>query len=184
MFLSPLQCTGLAATRRDFWNSGAQTLRRERPVLGEILLAPRLLSRLDTILIMSYCSYLEFWINNWPIALKNKFFFETFSSHDSNPSPTHTAYCIVWFVLSSDVPGTEAGPPVINCKLTRGAGSQINKISEKTLRILNAKFCSNNNFKICMAQPAIWWVAHKILVSAPVPLELIGPLDWVGLGWG
>ena len=29
------------------------------------------------------------------------------------------------------------------------------------------------------------WVAHKILVSAPVPLELIGPLtgfDWVGAG--
>ena len=28
-------------------------------------------------------------------------------------------------------------------------------------------------------------VAHKILVSAPVPLELIGPLtgfDWVGAG--
>ena len=27
-------------------------------------------------------------------------------------------------------------------------------------------------------------VAHKILVSAPVPLELIGLLDWFGLGWG
>ena len=25
-------------------------------------------------------------------------------------------------------------------------------------------------------------VAHKILVSAPVPLELIGPLNWVGAG--
>ena len=24
----------------------------------------------------------------------------------------------------------------------------------------------------------------KILVSAPVPLELIGPLNWVRLGWG
>ena len=29
-----------------------------------------------------------------------------------------------------------------------------------------------------------YMVAYKILVSAPVPLELIGPLDWVGLGWG
>ena len=28
-----------------------------------------------------------------------------------------------------------------------------------------------------------WWVAHKILVSAPVPLELIlTGFDWVG-GW-
>ena len=44
------------------------------------------------------------------------------------------------------------------------------------------------------AQPAIWWpsrlygggVAHKILVSAPVPLELIlTGFDWVGAGpWG
>ena len=31
-----------------------------------------------------------------------------------------------------------------------------------------------------------WWVAHKILVSAPVPLELIlTGFDWVGAGpWG
>ena len=31
-----------------------------------------------------------------------------------------------------------------------------------------------------------WWVAHKILVSAPVPLELIlTGFDWVGTGpWG
>ena len=31
-----------------------------------------------------------------------------------------------------------------------------------------------------------WWVAHKILVSAPVPLELIlTGFDWVGDGpWG
>ena len=31
-----------------------------------------------------------------------------------------------------------------------------------------------------------WWVAHKILVSATVPLELIlTGLDWVGAGpWG
>ena len=31
-----------------------------------------------------------------------------------------------------------------------------------------------------------WWVAHKILVSAPVPLELIlTGFDWVGSGpWG
>ena len=40
-----------------------------------------------------------------------------------------------------------------------------------------------------VAQPAIWWggvVAHKILVSAPVPLELIWTgFDWVGAGpWG
>ena len=28
-----------------------------------------------------------------------------------------------------------------------------------------------------------WWVAHKILVSAPVPLELIlTGFDWVGAG--
>ena len=30
-----------------------------------------------------------------------------------------------------------------------------------------------------------WWVvAHKILVSAPVPLYLIGPLSLTGLGLG
>ena len=31
-----------------------------------------------------------------------------------------------------------------------------------------------------------WWVAHKILLSAPVPLELIlTGFDWVGAGpWG
>ena len=31
-----------------------------------------------------------------------------------------------------------------------------------------------------------WWVAHKILVSAPVPLDLIlTEFDWVGAGpWG
>ena len=31
-----------------------------------------------------------------------------------------------------------------------------------------------------------WWVAHKILVSAPVPFELIlTGYDWVGAGpWG
>ena len=31
-----------------------------------------------------------------------------------------------------------------------------------------------------------WWVAHKILVSAPVPFELIlTGFDWVGAGpWG
>ena len=28
-----------------------------------------------------------------------------------------------------------------------------------------------------------WWVAYRILVSAPVPLVLIGFLNWVGLGW-
>ena len=28
-----------------------------------------------------------------------------------------------------------------------------------------------------------WWVAHKILVSAPVPLELIGIWVWLGWGW-
>ena len=32
-----------------------------------------------------------------------------------------------------------------------------------------------------MAQLAIWWVAHVILASAPVPLELIGVLYWVGV---
>ena len=35
-----------------------------------------------------------------------------------------------------------------------------------------------------MHGPAGYMVAHKILVSAPVPLYLIGPLDWVGLGLG
>ena len=29
-----------------------------------------------------------------------------------------------------------------------------------------------------------WWVAYRILVSAPVLLVLIGCLIWVGLGWG
>ena len=29
-----------------------------------------------------------------------------------------------------------------------------------------------------------WWVvAYRILVSAPVPFELIWVLNWVGLGW-
>ena len=40
--------------------------------------------------------------------------------------------------------------------------------------------------------PPLWlkvigWVvvvAHRILVSAPVPLMLIRGLNWVGLGWG
>ena len=32
--------------------------------------------------------------------------------------------------------------------------------------------------------PAGYMVAHKILVSAPVPLYLIGPLNWLGLGLG
>ena len=31
---------------------------------------------------------------------------------------------------------------------------------------------------------SVYVVAHKILVSAPVPLELIGPLNLVSLGWG
>ena len=30
----------------------------------------------------------------------------------------------------------------------------------------------------------VGWVAHKILVSAPVPLYLIGPLGLTGLGLG
>ena len=30
-----------------------------------------------------------------------------------------------------------------------------------------------------MLGPAGYMVAHKILVSAPVPLELIGPFNWV-----
>ena len=29
-----------------------------------------------------------------------------------------------------------------------------------------------------------WWVAYRISVSAPVPLVLIGFLNWARLGWG
>ena len=28
-----------------------------------------------------------------------------------------------------------------------------------------------------------WWVAYRILVSAPVPFGLIWVSNWVGLGW-
>ena len=29
----------------------------------------------------------------------------------------------------------------------------------------------------------VWWPIRFYLVSAPVPMGLIGTLNWVGLGW-
>ena len=37
---------------------------------------------------------------------------------------------------------------------------------------------------ICMSQPAIWWVAYSILVSAPVPFGFRAYWDLVGVGLG